>query len=332
MRPNPAPRLLRAARLLGPTRLSVVLSTVSGGWLMTFLAFALESPATRNPALDRLGMGLSLLTVTGAMAGLSVCAVALNDVLDRRIDRTLRRHGPAGDRPVAEGLIDARTATAVALLSLLLGVASAAVLGPTSLRLAIGLGAGIVFYNFVGRFIPAVGIVGAALLHGLSLGLPNPHAGFAWPVLLTMTHLTACGLVRYRLEMRRPKLRGRQIWATLLGWAFCCLLVLTLIRSRPEPASTPSWIWLGPAAAAIGFVVFAGWRRRSAAAVGDGGAGFRRLSVWWLMVYDASWLAAAGLGWPAASIAGLLLSAAPLLLPAAPPTRQGRIISELTGR
>ncbi|MEO1236863.1 MAG: UbiA family prenyltransferase, partial [Planctomycetota bacterium] len=192
--------------VVGHTRRAVVLAGLSGGWLMTFLAFGVEAEATRNPALDALGLGRSLLASAGVSVGLGVCAVALNDVLDRRQDRALGRGGAEEDRPVAAGRVSPQAATAAAVAGLLVAVLAAGTLGPTSFRLAVLVGAGVLFYNLMGRFVPAIGVVTQALLFALAMAIPNPHASFAWPSLLAMTHVVAVGVMRHRWEDRRPRL------------------------------------------------------------------------------------------------------------------------------
>ncbi|MEM9417419.1 MAG: hypothetical protein AAGA25_00010 [Planctomycetota bacterium] len=318
MLPNAVRQLLNAAQLLGMTRLGLVLSTISGAWLMTYLAFAIEPEAHRNSDLIRLGLGWALLASGGAALGLSVCAVALNDVLDRRQDRALGLDAEGDDKPVAEGRVSVRAATAVAVGALLVAVFAAGVLGQTSFRLAVLLGAGVLFYNFAGRFVPAVGIVTVGLLHGVSMAVPNPETGFAWPVWLALSHVMACGLVRHHLENKRPRLRPRDIWGVLLGWGFWSLVILLLINTRRDTgqAAVGGLIWIGPVLATLGFPLVTWWvtrtgrktsRLRFVAVLGAGAARrFRRLSVGWLMVYDAAWLWSLGLWWQGFTVVGLL--------------------------
>jgi len=328
MLPNPTRQLLDATRLLGLTRLGLVLSAVSGGWLMTFLAFGVETPATRTPTLEHLGIAWALLASAGAALGLGVCAVALNDVLDRRQDRLLVSGREGKNKPVASGRVTAQTATAVAVGALLIAVLSAAALGPVSLRLTVFLGAVVLFYNVAGRFVPAVGVVTLGLVHGLAMAIPNPSTAFAWPVLLTMTHVMGCGLLRHHLEAKRPKLRAWDVWGVLLGWGFWSLVVLVLIGSRQSDgaaaaAAAGRWVWVGPSAVGLVFLVLARreWRRSTHDQSGEGAAAglwwagllgrsgpqrFRRLSVGWLLVYDVAWLWSAGLWWQGLAIVGLL--------------------------
>lgn len=302
-------RWWRAFGLLGMTRLVLIASTVSGGWLMVYLAFGVEGPGGRTERLDALGLGWSLLAATGATLGLSVCAVALNDVLDRRHDRALERPEDGVDRPVASGRVAARTAVGLAMGGLLVAVASAAALGPMSLGVAVVLGAGVLFYNMAGRFMPAVGIVSLGLLHGLALGLPNPATVFGWPALLLMTHVMGCELLRYVLEQRRPKLGGWGALGVAMGWGFWCLVALGLIRYRQGQgieAHVSGAVWVGPALAALGMVAAGVWAMRGPSKP-IRARRMRRLSAAWPMVYAVGWLASLGLWWPAGSVAVLLL-------------------------
>ena len=308
MLPNALRRLMTAARLLGMTRLGLVLSGVSGAWMMTFLAFGIESQDRRSDSLAALGLGGGLLASAGAALGLGVFAVALNDVLDRRQDRLLAVDIDGHAKPVASGEVSPQTATVVAVGALLLSVLCAGALGPTSLKLAVLLGAAALFYNLAGRFVPAVGVVSLGLIHGLALAIPNPMAGFAWPVLLTMTHVMGCGLVRHHLEAKRPRVKPADVWLTLIGWGFWSMVVLVLIRYRQGGGDAGAWIWVGPAAAVAGFTVLAirVLRQRGRVEPGLRARRFRRLSVGWLFVYDIAWLVSAGLWWQALVVASLL--------------------------
>jgi hypothetical protein len=266
---------------------------------MCFLAFAVEPADLRNPALDRLGLAMSLLCTAGAAAGLAVCGLALNDVLDRRVDRAMGR--PRGESvwqlPAAVG-------------GLLLATACAGVLGPASLGLAIGLGAGVLFYNLVARFVPGVGIVTLGLVQAVAMALPNPQAGFAWPVLLTLSHVMASGLIRHSLESKRPRLSARGVWGVLMGWGFWSLVVLVLMRSRTGGQLFPQQgeVWVLPGLAAAAFAVLT-WRLLRSGKAGEGRdrvRRFRRLSVSWLLVYAAAWLGGLGLIGPAILVMALL--------------------------
>lgn len=342
MLPNAFARLLTAARLLGMTRLGLVLSGVSGAWLMTFLAFGLETEKNRSPVLAELGIGLGLLASAGAALGLGVFAVALNDVLDRRQDRLLANDADGLAKPVASGRVSPRTATVVAVGALLLSVLCAGALGSTSLRLAVLLGAAALFYNVAGRFVPAVGVVSLGLIHGLALAIPNPLAGFAWPVLLTMTHVMGCGLIRHHLEAKRPRIKPADVWLTLIGWGFWSMVVLVLIRYRQggvDPAAVTPGIWIGPTTAVVVFVVLAIRVLRQGGAVEPTlrARRFRRLSVGWLFVYNIAWLVSTGLVWQGLALTGLLglalLGIGGALAPSrGPGAAAGSFIDELTSR
>ncbi len=299
----------------GTTRTAVVAAAVSGVWTMTLLAFAVEPGPTRTAGLDTLGLPLSLLAATGAAVGLAGGAVILNDLIDRRRDLALRRDAPAppappddAQPPTPRPALGGRAAGVLVVAMLGLGVGCAAVLGFASAAVAALLAAAIVFYNLVGRFLPAVGIVTLGLLHALGMGVPNPAAAFAWPVLLTLTHVLAAGVARHRLEDRRPRLRGVDLAGVLLGWGFWSLGLLTLIRHRGGWTLGPDlrWAWVGPTLAVVVFVLLAAWltrhRRVSASARRRAAARFRRLSMLWLVVYDAAWLLSAALIWQTAAV------------------------------
>jgi hypothetical protein len=309
--------LSRVVSGLGTTRLALMLSAVSGGWLMTFYAFAFEPAATRNPALEALGLGWSLLLAAGAAVGLAVCGLALNDVLDRRQDRVLGGGADHVARPVASGTVAVRTATSAAAGGLVLAVACAAGFGLRSVALVLLLGTGVIFYNLAARFVPAVGIVTLGLVQAMAMAIPNPTAGFAWPVLLTLTHVMATGLV-HRVVSRDPpppeagRRRAREVWGVLLGWGFWCLVVLVLIRQRGGgEVAVPASTWVGPGLAVLAYT---GWAWRTARQARRGRetqrpAAARRLrrgGVIWLMVYDTAWLASAGRWGPAAAVGTLL--------------------------
>ena len=296
----------------GTTRAAVVAAAVSGVWTMTWLALEVEPTESRAAGLDVLGRGLALLAATGAAGGLAVGAVVLNDLIDRRRDRALHREPLESPPAAATGrtVLGGRSAGVLAVALLGLGVGCAAVIGISSAAVAALLAGAIVFYNLLGRFLPAVGIVTLGLLHGLGMGVPNPAAAFAWPVLLALTHVMLTGVVRHRLEDRRPRLRGIDLAGVLMGWGFWSLGVLTLIRHRGGWSADPGLhgVWIGPTAAVVLFVGLAWWLTRQRDEGADrrrAASRFRRLSVLWLVVYDAAWLVSAGLPRAAASVVGV---------------------------
>jgi UbiA prenyltransferase family protein len=293
---KPKPNKLRS--LLALSRPDVLPALVSGQWLMVFLAFGVEPAIRRNPALDGMGIALSLVCSAVIAGGLGVFMMAMNDALDARHDRAFEP-----DRPIPSGRVTQRAALGVAMAGLLAALGAAVAFGPVSIVLALVAAGAIVFYNVAGRFVPAVGVVTLGLVIGVTVVIPNPRLAFAWPILLTMTHVIAAATLRYFLAGKRPRLTPINGWGICVGWAFWILVVIVLIRVRGEGVIYEGLglIWVGPALAAVGFGLLA-WlmlgpsamqpraRRRTAAR-------FARLATTWLIVFHTSWLLSAGLWW-----------------------------------
>lgn len=312
-RPTARVRFTRLLHVLELARFDLVLSTVSGVWLMIFLAWALEPPARQNPALAQLGLPLALLLGAVVSAGLSGCGMALNDVLDARHDRAF-----APTRPIPTGRVDVPVAVAAAMLSLLVALAAALLFGHLSALLGLLAAAGIIFYNLTGRFVPSVGVLTIGLLQALIMLIPNPQLSFAWPILLAMMHVMACAALRHWVSAKRPQLSGRDGSLICVGSAFWCLLVVALMRVRsagelagePQADWLPRWVWVGPTLAAAALLVTVGWMLRdrlaSAQRRRDIAPSLARVSAVWLILYDVSWLGSAGLWWQCLVLAGLL--------------------------
>ncbi len=302
---NVASKLTRWRELARPDSLAAL---VSGLWLMIFLAFYVEPQAQRNAALDALGLGGSLALSAVVAVGLGVFVMTLNDVLDARHDRAF-----APTRPIPAGRITQRAALTWSLAGLLAALGASVALGPVSVVLALVTAGAMVFYNLAGRFVPAVGLVTLGLVIALMMVIPNPRLAFAWPILLTLTHVIAVGTVRYWLAGKRPRLTPINGWGICVGWAFWILVVLALIKVRGGGAMRHELglIWIGPAVATGGFCLLT-WlmlgpsamapRARRATAVR-----FTKLATAWLIVFNASWLLSAGLWWQTAVVLALLI-------------------------
>ena len=305
--------LRTAGRPWGIARRGLLLSPIAGGWVMVYLAAALEDPGRVNPALLERGLGWSLLLSAAAAGGLAVFGLGLNDLLDFRRDRLLDRAGEDGvareARPRAEF---AKPLWIWTFGALVLALVAAAGLGRWSWALTAAVGVSVLFYNVAGRFVPAVGIVTLGLAQGLAMAIPNPWAAFAWPVLLTVTHVITAGTLERLAEPPAGRRRSSEVAGILMGWGFWCLVILVLIGQRGGGDVMPPTIWIGPAVAVLGYGVWAGRLLRQARATqgaerGEVASSLRRLGLQWLLVYDLAWLLSAGLWWPAASIAGLML-------------------------
>ncbi len=306
-KPNKLTRLLELARP------DVLASLVSGQWLMVFLAFGIEPATRRNPALDTMGLLLALLCSAVVAGGLGVFMMALNDALDARHDRAFEP-----GRPIPSGDVTQRAALGLAMTGLLAALGAAVAFGPISVVLALATAGAIAFYNVAGRFVPAIGVVTLGLVLGLMMVIPNPRLAFAWPVLLTMTHVIAASTLRYLLAGKRPRLTPINGWGICVGWVFWILVVLVLIRVRADGVTHHDLdtVWIGPTLAAIALGLIT-WLMLGPSALAPRARRctalrFARLATAWLVVFDASWLLSAGLWWQAVIVLLLLLIAVPL--------------------
>lgn len=287
-----------------------VAAMVSGQWLMVFLAFYIEPEARRNPALSSLGFAAALGLSAVVAGGLAVFMLALNDVLDARHDRAF-----APTRPIPSGKITQRLALSLAMAGLLSALGASVAFGPVSVEISLATAGAIVFYNVAGRFVPAVGIVTLGLVLGLMMVIPNPRLAFAWPIMLTMTHVIATATLRYFLAGKRPRLTAINGWGICVGWAFWILVVLALIRVRDGQAIRHhlGLIWIGPALAVTGFSLVA-WLMLGPTSLAPGArrataARFTKLAAAGLIVFEASWLLSAGFLWQAGLVLSLLILA-----------------------
>ncbi|MEM6458135.1 MAG: hypothetical protein AAF710_01955 [Planctomycetota bacterium] len=278
-----------------------VAAAVSGACLMVSLAFAVEPAANRTASLEALGWRGAMAAAAGLGVGVAVYGLCLNDLLDRRRDRALRKASGL----IASGRLTRRAGLGVCVGALLLVVCCADVLGPASLQLAVLLAGGVLVYNLTLRFVPGVGVVSLGLLMALLMMVPNPRAGFLWPVLLSMTQVVAVGV--WRAWGLGLLVKGWALWVVVLGWAFWVLWMVVLIRERSGDelfgaSGVSGGLWVPAVVVGLGLGV--AWRfgrtPRARAAVGLGAVG-------WLPVVDTAWLVSWGLWLPAALHAGLLV-------------------------
>lgn len=300
------PHKLRS--LLRLTRPQMLPALVSGLWMMVFLAYGIEPASRRSPAMEEMGLALALLGSAVIAGGLGVFMMALNDALDARHDRAFEP-----DRPIPAGQITQRAALGLAMAGLLAALGASVAFGQLSMLLALGAAGAIVFYNVAGRFVPAVGVVTLGLIIGVSVVIPNPRLAFAWPILLTMTHVIAAATVRHWLAGKRPRLSPINGWGICVGWAFWTLVVIVLIRVRGKGVihEDLGLTWIGPAIAAAGFGLLTwlilGPASLTAKARRGTAARFTQLAAAWLILFHAGWLVSAGLWWQGLVVLSLLL-------------------------
>ncbi len=306
-------RLRKLVQLLRLARLTLALTAVSNCWLMLFLGLYLEPTIGGmhrvSPELTSWPLPAGLLILAVVAIGLHTYGMALNDMLDARHDRLF-----APQRPLAAGRISIRSAVAVAVLALLAALLATVFLDRNAILLCLSAAAVILFFNAMGKYFPAYGLLSLGLVRVLIMFLANPPAGFLWPVWLTMTHVMFAWAVAWRVESKRPRFDALQAWTLCGGWIFFSLLLLGWMRFRGGliVPGHPG-LWIGPLAAELVFVALAvmvlrrgetGLRRRR-----QTGAAFLRLALLWLIVNDMGWLLGAGLYAPALALGGLLMLA-----------------------
>ncbi len=170
--------------------------------------------------------------VAAAVILFYVGGMAMNDVVDRDIDRQQRP-----DRPIPSGRITARRAAAFAVACLVVGVGLGALAGPPVLLLSLLLVAAIVMYN---RFHKAS--VMSVLLMGACRGLVYVMAAAtAWPPDQTVTTTLVAAIAAYvalvsvvaRVETGAT-LDGRR-WT---GLALVAVATAPIAVIRPD-----AWTW-----------------------------------------------------------------------------------------
>lgn len=291
-------------------RLEQALPAVSNSWLMVFLAFELESGSHRNQALTDYGLWTSLLLAAVVSAGMSVYALGLNDILDLRHDRAFEPQ-----RPLASGSVNLTAALVLALVSLAAAMTAAVLLGTESALLAVAAAMGLLFYNTMGKHLPAVGIVALGLIWALNMFIVNPHAGFIWPIWLTMSHVMIAATLVYWLQGKRPRLRLLDFAGILAGWLFWTLALFSFMHLRGLTLSYETqWIWIGPGIAAAIYLglcfVTLGPMVQKPSLKPAAARQYAAAALLSLILFDAGWLGALGHWGEASMVLGLLVLAA----------------------
>jgi 4-hydroxybenzoate polyprenyltransferase len=281
------------------TRLALVFTALSNIWLVVFWSDRVET----NLAATHPPLALRLALTAIAAGGLYIFGMTLNDVMDVRRDRALSPH-----RPLASGRLSLTTALITALTALLLAVAAAAWLGTTNTLFAIGCAGLIVLYNGGLKYLPGVGLLLLGLIRAANMLIADPGMAYLWPVWLTMSHVIGVSGLAYVLERKRPYMNGGQALALIVGYAFWSLAMIGWMVQRAE-AVPVGYAWLGPAAAAVIFVLVGRIVVARATTGKEAGAALMRVGLLWLIIYDIAWMAALQHYVPATALAVLLIAA-----------------------
>ncbi|MBC8523659.1 UbiA family prenyltransferase [PVC group bacterium] len=295
----------QALATLHLTRLSVAIGAVADIWLVLIL--------TRSDT-DFVGTSVYSIPWWSALLATAIVAVcmcgfaaSLNDTLDARHDVAFHPN-----RPIPRGLVSMSHATVVMVASLLMTLLAASFLGTWPVQIALLTAAAVLFYNTVGKFIPAVGLVTIGLLYATHMLIANIELTFTLPVWLVMTHAMVCAISVYVLEGKRPILSFRGWVGIVLGWIFWSAVILGGPYARtgsllPDGMSVYSLIWI--VTAIVGFVVTVRWKILHARSHRIAAEKIRRYGALWECLYAGAWLAALQLTWASVAMFGFALTA-----------------------
>ncbi len=294
----------RILTVLQLTRMALVFTAISNGACEVLLRAAGEGGKDRY--LDHLDPR-SLAAMAAVSVGLYGFGMSLNDIIDRRRDSRIAAH-----RPLPSGRIRLVTAHAICVcLALLAGWGGAAYAHWTpktsslSFALLMVTGLLIVFYDFAGKYLVALGLLSLGMIRFLQASIAAPLLPVIWHPLVLLNHVTILSAVAYHWEQKRPPLT-RKHWGTVLGGLAGIDLFLIAAfgwRNRDSglvKAVQLDWALLPVLGAAAAFVGVAFLIRKRNTVPTDAGQKLMLFGLLWLIVYDTafvggyvSWVAAA---------------------------------------
>ena len=292
------------------TRFSVAIGAIANIWLVLLI--------TKNDSGYVATSVYSLpwwpAFIAAAVVAIGMCgfAASLNDTVDARHDATFHP-----SRPIPSGWISIAQAVVLMVCSLLLALLATSFLGTWPVQMGLLTAAAILFYNIVGKHVPAVGLVTVGLIYASHMLIANIELTFTLPVWMVMTHAMICATAVYLLEDKRPRLSFRGWMGVLFGWMFWSAVLFSgpLWRSGsllPEGMEVVSLLW--PLAAVAGFAVMMRWKISRARTANIAAEKIRRYGALWQCVYAASWLLALQLFTPAMWMFGFAIASAVIVM------------------
>ena len=305
--PVPARQMIAALKL---TRFSVAIGAIADIWLVLLI--------TKNDSGYVATSVYSLpwwpAFIAAAVVAIGMCgfAASLNDTVDARHDATFHPN-----RPIPSGWISIAQAVVLMVCSLLLALLATSFLGTWPVQMGLLTAAAILFYNIVGKHVPAVGLVTVGLIYASHMLIANIELTFTLPVWMVMTHAMICATAVYLLEDKRPRLSFRGWMGVLFGWMFWSAVLFSgpLWRSGsllPEGLEVVSLLW--PLAAVAGFAVMMRWKISRAQTANIAAEKIRRYGALWQCVNASAWLMALQLFTPAMWMFGFAITSTVIVM------------------
>ncbi len=288
------------------TRFSVAIGAIADIWLVLFITKS-ES-AYVGTSVYGLPWWSAMFATAVVAVGMCGFAAALNDTIDARHDATFHP-----TRPIPSGWVPIAQAVVLMVCSLLIALLAASFLGAWPVRMGLLTAAAILFYNIVGKHVPAVGLVSVGLIYASHMLIPNIELTFTLPIWLVMTHAMICAIAMYYLEGKRPKISFRGWVGIVLGWIFWSIVLLSGPFAKygtllPEGVEVTSLLW--PLAAVAMFAVTIRWKVSNAKTLQLAAEKIRRYGALWECVYATSWLMTLQLYAPALFMFGFAVCSA----------------------
>ncbi len=298
--------LLSLAPILHLTRVSAALAGVANVWFVILWTHGLPSHEPGGDAWrDR---PLLWLLIGGAAIGMGLYAfgAGLNDVLDVRRDRALRR-----DRPLPAGLLPLRAAIFVSIASLLVAVLGSMVFGAPAGIATLVVALAILLFNGIGKFIPGLGLGLLAFIYAAHMLVVNPRLVFTWPVWLVMTHASALAALAHVLGGRAPRISPRACGVAIGLWTLWSAVLLADWRGEAAsvrlrwPEWLSAWAMATPTVLVVLLAILLTHRVRRIGGGTRAADKVGRYGSLWMAFYAAAWLSGAGLVESAALMASL---------------------------
>lgn len=291
----------RLLAILQLTRCALVFTAISNAWA----ALLLRARAEAGPGGDYLHAFdmRSAVWMTCVSVGLYGFGMSLNDVIDRRRDATI-----ASDRPIPSGRLPVAAGKVICLLLLALAMTGGILLahrqadprlGQISMLLTLGVGVLILCYDVAGKYLLSLGLLSLGLIRFFHATIADPTLSMPWHPLLLLDHVTILSTVAYAWEQKRPVLTRRHITLVLGGLVLINGLVIGLLMEHravraggllDDLAVGPHLWW--PAAAVAVFVGVAYVVRLRQPDSRGAGKMLMLVGLLWLIVYDATFVAA----------------------------------------